>query len=1255
MRKKIFCVILCFSMIASMISWVFAYGTEEQTTGDISVGTLKFFHQNIVGSQTPYSGNDLLETKISTIPDVLMGMRINKPVFKVTIPITATASASATLKAVQYGKSGKALSTYSEEVTINKGASEKVISFSHVRNVKSIKVFLNDEYIGGIDDEVKYTSSVSLLEYPDDYQIYQRDENDKAVISISGLCESGAAVTGTKLTANGVNINIESDTDISNAVLIAAQYSDNALVKLIEYPVATVNKQASVSLENDFLNCNVKVMLWNNLNEMVPLAASIETYVAQTEETETVRAEFYAAGTSNLIQTAEANFVAGQEFKNSQKIFVGLFDAKIYSPTGLVKTITNFGVGDIWVAAGQSNMTDMGAITDNFNYASDDPIIEGMHIIYPENTTWSQMSHPAGEGRFFKTGIRTSPVTSFARTLVQELNVPIGIVQSSVGGTNIYQWAKGIKSGDANDGYLINAMESCFDNMPSTRIRGIIWYQGENDAISENYAYNYENLQTEIFRQFREFFGDENLPIITTQLNDANQDSTSSLGYYDAWSYVKDVQRRYPENHGNTYVVGTNGLDLGDTIHNSAKSNLTLGNSWARMTLNKVYGKADVVCEHPTIDTATVTGTNTIRLTFKNVGANGLYARTDTKRIGITNSLYTIQLGDLTKEFVVRQGGNKKITSSNTGTGTTLTITNATIENNNEVVLTTKEELSGIVAVDCCYGKRFAPSLTDKDTGWSVLAFYNVIASFENAIEAEPAVEYAAEDTALLSQTASVSSDEIMYLNYYSNANAYPIMKFDISNVDISKVQSVSLQVYTTNIDKDRTGNITISKIDTDWDNTATYTSTTYSSLNPATIKTINTSTAALLPVGNYSNIDITDYVKANGVGILGIGLSCDYAAVTTIAGIDSLYPPKLVIQSGHIAEITVTDGTNPVASLDVTIAGTGSTIYNTKTFTTDASGKISAILTSGSYKATTALGTYKSAQTSFTVNGTDTTTSITVEKNLQIPNEVVISGGQTASLSTTTTKSLKSFTATLYDNSGVEINGASWQWTITPNSKATVTDGVVTINSSAAAGDILTLTASATYNDQTVSNAVSISIVDTLSYTFGNQFVLTKPFTTANVTDIAIADTGMAVTTSGSNYTNVAIINSSTRSNAGYYPYGTGLTGTNYYLFLGAGGNGTSTFTVTLPEAVQSGMYITIKYAKPYATNNGTTNRSAGNAMTMTIGTQTIDVQTNCAYDTWYTDTINVSTDVSAITFLAGKWSALAIESIQISSGIIQ
>ena len=92
-----------------------------------------------------------------------------------------------------------------------------------------------------------------------------------------------------------------------------------------------------------------------------------------------------------------------------------------------------------------------------------------MHIIYAEDCTWQQMSHPARRRSFLlKRGVRTSPVTSFAREISEKENVPIGVVQTSVGGTNIWQWIDGIRN-DANSGYLFNALKSCFDKMPSKK------------------------------------------------------------------------------------------------------------------------------------------------------------------------------------------------------------------------------------------------------------------------------------------------------------------------------------------------------------------------------------------------------------------------------------------------------------------------------------------------------------------------------------------------------------------------------------------------------------------------------------------------------------------------------------------------------------------------------------------------------------------------------------------------------------------
>lgn len=615
--KKLVSYILSVSMMCSAMNGLTSYAAS------VNVGDVVFKHQNVVGSQTCYA-DDTAEKEIEKIPNVIQGMRINQPVFRAYMDAQ---TAGKTFDVKQLLKNGKVLK--SEKVT---ATNEGVLEFKHIRNCEMIEIVYNNETVASIDTEKEYINGVAVTYAPMSYQIFQRDENNKAEIVITG--------------------------SVSDA------------------------KSVSVSI--------------NEEDENVPLTEN--------------------------------------EFTYTKSLDVGLYDITVKSDKGDVAIYEQVGVGDIWVAAGQSNMTDMGAITDGFKPDTDDPINDNMHIIYAEDCTWHKMTHPSGEGRFFKTGIRTSPVTSFAREISESENVPIGIVQSSVGGTNIYQWVKGVRDSDANSGYLFEALKSCFDKMPSAKIKGVLWYQGCNDAIKESYAYDYKNLQAKVFDEMHNFFG-KDTPIITTQLNDANQDSNSSQGYYDAWSYVKDVQRQNEELYDNVYVVGTGELELGDTIHNSAVSNVKLGKKWANAAKNIAYGDTSVNFRQPTIDSATVSGDNEITLTFKNT--NGLKTISGTKRIGITNSLTNIVLGDLKKEFVVRSGGNKVMTASNSGKGTELTITNAEIVDKTKVILKTKEELSGIVAVDCMYGKRFTPTLADETTNESVLSFYNVIAECDSAVEKE--------------------------------------------------------------------------------------------------------------------------------------------------------------------------------------------------------------------------------------------------------------------------------------------------------------------------------------------------------------------------------------------------------------------------------------------------------------------------------------------------------------------------------------
>lgn len=1224
MHKKI-------ASAAAAMSLLFAASAVHAQTADLT----KITHQNVRGSQSCYTDADCVETEITEIPNVVFGMRINKPVFRAYIKITADTAGTSKIKAEQYNEKGKLLRSDEQTIAVTAGTNEYSIAFNHIRNAAEINLYADDAYIGGIG--AKSNQEVHLSEYPSDYEIYQRGENNKASVVFAGNVGPVpiSAPPEIAVTEDGT---VSADTPDGSSAY-CAEYTDGRLVSV---------KKAELkngSAKFDSVPLGSKLLIWNDKQEPVYNALTVDSYHRAPESVKiTINNEAYTVLPNNY-----------GDFSFEAELEPGLYDASV-SYCDFKKEINQFGVGDIWVAAGQSNMTDMGAITDGFNPEKQDPVPDTVHIIHPENVSWQKMTHPAGEGRFFKSGTRTSPVTSFARRLTEELGVPIGIVQSSVGGTNIFQWAKGIKPGDDNDGYLGDALEACFDNKASKAVKGIIWYQGCNDAISENYAYNYEALCDTIFSRFRSFFGSDT-PIITTQINDANQDSTSQLGYYDAWSYVKDVQRRYPDTHENVYVTGTGANDLGDTIHNSAASNLLVGGAWADMALNKVYGKTDVVCEHPTIDSAKITGSNEITLTFKNVGAEGLYLRTDNKRLAITNGLVTIPLGDLKKEFTVRMGGDAVLTASNKGKGTETAITSAELTSDNKVILTTADSLNGYIAVDCCYGKRFTPTLTDKATGRSVLAFYNVKAEYPDAVEPEASVNITAADTAYLRQDDDNADNTRMFLNNYKGMVGNAVMKFDLSEqpVDKEHLQSASLNIYTTSIGKDRTGDITISEIKTDWDNTAKYSTLSYSPIK--TIATVTTNTAGLFPVGNYSSIDVTDFIKNAGTAF-GIGISSNYASDCTMAGVSSENPPKLTLEYGRIVKISLksTDG-KPAAGAKLTVSGKRSTQYSAREFTADENGICTVVLKSGDYSVTTSVGAYAAAEKELSVRGEDTELEMILEQSTQVPTKVIISGGQSEVRQSQTEKTLEPFTAAVYDADGTVINGATWTWSITPEIKAVVADGVVTTNSHAVAGDVLTLTATAEFNGKSASAQTEITITEAgdITYAF-SAYQLAKGFNTSDSSNVEVGEDGLtAGAASSGNYTNIAVISSADKSGVGYFPIGDTLSASGYYLFLGAGGNNDlAVYTINLPEPASAGKYINIRYAKPECTNNGSTNRtqsSPSSVKTITIGSTVIDVQADCEYSKWYTTSVQLDSGVSTVTVKLGKWAGLAIDHISVTS----
>lgn len=208
-------------------------------------------------------------------------------------------------------------------------------------------------------------------------------------------------------------------------------------------------------------------------------------------------------------------------------------------------------VGELWIAGGQSNMElwvwkDMKA--QEIIEEADNPNIRMfLEPIYPYGQTGTQPINPADDvpGAYWgygSNGLHVSNTSSlaytFAKNLQEKLDVPVGIINSAIGGTIIEGWLS--REAIESDAVVKSAIQAyglyyTEENWPETagsmstlynqkigplegmNIAGVIWYQGEsNSDRSDIYDIEIDLLK----RSWGEAFGFANgdMPFIFTQV-----------------------------------------------------------------------------------------------------------------------------------------------------------------------------------------------------------------------------------------------------------------------------------------------------------------------------------------------------------------------------------------------------------------------------------------------------------------------------------------------------------------------------------------------------------------------------------------------------------------------------------------------------------------------------------------------------------------------------------------------------------------
>ena len=271
-------------------------------------------------------------------------------------------------------------------------------------------------------------------------------------------------------------------------------------------------------------------------------------------------------------------------------------------------------VGEVWICSGQSNMEWSVKNSDSAKREireADYPMIR--HIKVPRTVAASPAKDITGgvwqKADSTTTGDFTAVGYFFARKLFKELHVPIGLINTSWGGTMVETWtsreafekteefknlfkvpyadiqAAADKAGKRVDpnAYPTLLFNGMINPIIPFSIQGAIWYQGEANA---GRAYEYRKSFPLMIQDWRQRFGQGDFPFYFVQLASFNA-SNGNSAKGSAWAELREAQTA-TLSLPNTGMAVT--MDIGESKDIHPRNKQDVGARLAAIALNNLYG-----------------------------------------------------------------------------------------------------------------------------------------------------------------------------------------------------------------------------------------------------------------------------------------------------------------------------------------------------------------------------------------------------------------------------------------------------------------------------------------------------------------------------------------------------------------------------------------------------------------------------------------------------------------------------------------
>jgi len=298
--------------------------------------------------------------------------------------------------------------------------------------------------------------------------------------------------------------------------------------------------------------------------------------------------------------------------------------------SGETISLTDVMIGEVWVASGQSNME------WNYNWGEKDMAAE---LANPRNPNIRFFHVPRTTSAYPQDDVKAKWVVCdsntmksfsavayfFGKKISDALHVPVGLINTSWGGTPAEVWTPAEKI--TNDPELLSATDKLnrtsmgwpwmqgvtYNAMiaPLTKfnIAGAIWYQGEANVSANN---TYKKLMTTMIDSWRDAWKKQ-FPFYYVQIAPYNYGDSNING-----ALLQESQTKTMDHPKVGMIVITDLIDSVQNIHPSHKREV--GNRLANWALAETYKQNDIVYKSPMFQNAEKKN-DKVELTFSNAGS----------------------------------------------------------------------------------------------------------------------------------------------------------------------------------------------------------------------------------------------------------------------------------------------------------------------------------------------------------------------------------------------------------------------------------------------------------------------------------------------------------------------------------------------------------------------------------------------------------------------------------------------------------